>query len=53
MQLIKLVYLCHGWTMGLYSRPLIENVEAWQYALSCHRFIAATDKPRYFDAPKK
>jgi uncharacterized phage-associated protein len=32
MQLIKLVYLCHGWMVGLYSRPLLrENVEAWQY----------------------
>lgn len=32
MQLIKLVYMCHGWMLGLYSRPLIkEEVEAWQY----------------------
>ena len=32
MQLIKLVYLCHGWMLGLYGRPLIdEPVEAWQY----------------------
>jgi len=32
MQLLKLVYLCHGWMLGLYSRPLIkEQVEAWTY----------------------
>ena len=32
MQVIKLVYLCHGWTLGLYGRPLInELVEAWKY----------------------
>jgi len=32
MQLIKLVYLSHGWMLGLYGRPLIkERVEAWLY----------------------
>lgn len=32
MQLIKLVYLCHGWMLGLHGRPLItEPVEAWAY----------------------
>lgn len=32
MQLLKLVYLCHGWMLGLYSRPLIqEPVQAWKY----------------------
>lgn len=32
MQLIKLVYLAHGWMLGLHSRPLIEEpIEAWQY----------------------
>ncbi|MCG5538937.1 Panacea domain-containing protein [Halorhodospira sp. 9622] len=32
MQLIKLVYLAHGWMLGLHSRPMIqEPVEAWQY----------------------
>lgn len=30
-QLIKLVYLCHGWMLGLIHRPLIgEDVEAWR-----------------------
>lgn len=32
MQLLKLVYIAHGWMLGLYKRPLIsEKVEAWQY----------------------
>lgn len=32
MQLLKLVYIAHGWMLGLCSRPLIhEDVEAWQY----------------------
>lgn len=32
MQVIKLVYICHGWMLGLYHRPLItQPVEAWQY----------------------
>lgn len=32
MQLLKLVYIAHGWMLGLYSKPLIhEDVEAWEY----------------------
>lgn len=32
MQVLKLVYIAHGWMLGLYGRPLIsEEVEAWQY----------------------
>ena len=32
MQVLKLVYIAHGWSLGLYGRPLIdEDVEAWQY----------------------
>lgn len=32
MQLLKLVYIAHGWHLGLTKEPLIqEDVEAWQY----------------------
>ncbi len=32
MKLLKLVYIAHGWMLGLYERRLIsEDVEAWQY----------------------
>ena len=32
MKLIKLVYVAHGWHLGLYKKPLIgERIEAWQY----------------------
>lgn len=32
MQILKLVYIAHGWQLGLYGRPLVnEPVEAWQY----------------------
>ena len=32
MHILKLVYLCHGWLLGLGNRALIhEPVEAWRY----------------------
>lgn len=32
MQLIKLVYIAHGWMLGLYSRPLTrDRIEAWKF----------------------
>ena len=32
MHVLKLVYLCHGWMLGINSDPLItEPVEAWTY----------------------
>ena len=32
MQVIKLVYISHGWMLGLLDQPLIaEPVEAWRY----------------------
>ncbi len=32
LQMIKLVYYCHGWMLGIYHEPLIcQNVEAWQF----------------------
>lgn len=32
MQVIKLTYIAHGWSLALLDRPLIENkIEAWRY----------------------
>ena len=32
MHVLKLVYLCHGWMLGIHGDPLIsEPVEAWPY----------------------
>ena len=32
LHLVKLVYITHGWMLGLYEIPLIrEDVEAWKY----------------------
>ena len=32
MQLLKLVYLSHGWMLGVYEKELIKDrIEAWQY----------------------
>lgn len=32
MQVIKLVYIAHGWMLGLYGRALIHDpIEAWKY----------------------
>lgn len=32
MHVLKLVYLCHGWVLGLTDQALVdEPVEAWQY----------------------
>jgi uncharacterized phage-associated protein len=32
LQLQKLTYVCHGWSLAIYKRPLIiEDVYAWQY----------------------
>jgi uncharacterized phage-associated protein len=32
MQLIKLVYIAHGWNLGYFDRPLIqEKVQAWKF----------------------
>lgn len=32
MQVLKLVYIAHGWMLGLHGKPLIkDDVQAWQY----------------------
>ncbi len=32
LQVLKLVYLAHGWCLGVYNEPLIkEQIEAWPY----------------------
>lgn len=32
MQILKLVFLAHGWMLGLHGRPLIKDrIEAWKY----------------------
>ena len=32
MQALKLTYYCHGWMLGLYHEPLLQQaVEAWRY----------------------
>lgn len=32
MKLLKLVYIAHGWSLGINNRPLfLEEVEAWKY----------------------
>ncbi|MCS1411176.1 MAG: hypothetical protein M2R45_04373 [Verrucomicrobia subdivision 3 bacterium] len=32
MHIVKLVYIAHGWMLGLHDRPLVkETVFAWQY----------------------
>lgn len=35
LQVNKFIYICHGWTLGFFDRPLIDNsvaqIEAWRY----------------------
>lgn len=32
MQLLKLVYIAHGWMYGFFNKPLIkDDIEAWKY----------------------
>ncbi|MFC4311666.1 Panacea domain-containing protein [Steroidobacter flavus] len=42
MQLIKLVYICHGWNLGVHKEPLItEPIEAWAYGPVIRRLYDA------------
>lgn len=42
MQILKLVYIAHGWTLGLYHRPLInDDIQAWQYGPVIPRLYSA------------
>ena len=50
LQLIKLVYFCHGWMLGIYEKPLARDyVEAWRYG-PVHRAVYRALKG-YRDAP--
>lgn len=32
MQILKLVYIAHGWSYGFFNKPLIDDtIEAWKY----------------------
>ena len=47
MQIIKLVYICHGFMLGLYHRPLIiQPIEAWKYGPVIETLYASMRKYR-------
>ena len=47
MQLLKLVYIAHGWGLGLYGVPLTrDEVQAWQYGPVIPRLYNRTRKFR-------
>lgn len=42
MQVLKLVYIAHGWTLGLLGKPLIKDeVQAWEYGPVIPRLYGA------------
>ena len=54
MQILKLVYMAHGWMLGLYGRSLIkDDIQAWQYGPVIPRLYNAMRayKSRPVDAP--
>lgn len=45
LQLMKLVYIAHGWMLGLRRRPLITNrIEAWKYGPVIPDLYSSTKK---------
>jgi len=45
MQLLKLVYIAHGWMLGLYGTPLIrDEVQAWEYGPVIPKLYSRTRK---------
>lgn len=50
MQLIKLAYIAHGWSLGLFGKPLLkDSIEAWKYGpvipVIYHKVKKFRDKP--------
>jgi len=50
MQLNKLTYIAHGWSLAIFDRPLIiEDIEAWEYGpiipLLYHAFLKYGGNP--------
>lgn len=52
MQLIKLVYIAHGYMLGTHGKPLLdESVEAWQYGPVVRSVYDAVKKHRSSPVP--
>ena len=61
LQVIKLAYYCHGWHLGIYGKPLVQQrVEAWTHgpvivelyhALKHHGMNKVHDKIRVEESP--
>lgn len=45
LQLMKLVYLCHGWMLGKFGRPLVSDTfDAWRHGPVAPALYQATKK---------
>lgn len=52
LKLLKLVYLCHGWYLGYYGAPLVdEAAEAWPYGPVYPSIFANTKKDGRLPVP--